>query len=220
MAALNYVPNRLAQQLAGKLSQTLGLATTNLSFHAPSQIVAAIKTQAGQLNFNVVISMIEKPDLAGCKAAVNSLLSQRVDGLIVNIPLEHEDVQVLQAACANIPVLFLDVSPELAANIIIFDPDEGARLGVEHLVSLGHRDIALLTGPHTSVSARLRFEGWKKTLAAHQLTAMAVMEGDWSSLSGYEQISRLLREGTLPPQSSLPTIKWRLALCVLCPNTV
>lgn len=198
MAALHYVPNRVAQQLAGKLSQTIGLATTNLSFHAPSQIVAAIKTQAGRLNFNVVISMIEKPDLAACKTAVNSLLSQRVDGLIVNIPLENEEALSLQTACGNVPVLFLDVAPELAANTIIFDPHEGARLGVEHLVSLGHRDIALLTGPRTSISARLRFDGWKKTLAAHQLKAVAVMEGDWSSLSGYEQVSRLLREGAKP----------------------
>lgn len=198
MAALNYVPNRVAQQLAGKLSQTIGLATTNLSLHAPSQIVAAIKTQAGGMNFNVVISMIEKPDLAACKTAVNSLLSQRVDGLIVNIPLENEDALALKTACGNVPVLFLDVSPSLAANTIIFDPQEGARLGVEHLVTLGHRDIALLTGPLTSVSARLRFEGWKKTLAANRLEAQAVMEGDWSSLSGYEQVSRLLSKGCKP----------------------
>ncbi|NIY46367.1 LacI family DNA-binding transcriptional regulator [Cedecea colo] len=198
MAALNYVPNRVAQQLAGKLSQTIGLATTNLSLHAPSQIVAAIKTQAGDMNFNVVISMVEQPGLAACKAAVNSLLSQRVDGLIVNIPLENEEAQAVQNACGNVPALFLDVSPELGANIIIFDPCEGARLGVEHLIKLGHQRIALLNGPLTSVSARLRFEGWKQTLRVHGLEAVAVMEGDWSSLSGYEQVSRLLREGKAP----------------------
>lgn len=198
MAALNYVPNRVAQQLAGKLSQTIGLATTNLSLHAPSQIVAAIKSQAGSLNFNVVISMIEQPGLAACKAAVNSLLSQRVDGLIINIPLENEDAQTVQLACSSVPVIFLDVSPELSANTIVFDPYQGARLGVEHLIAMGHRKIALLSGPRTSVSARLRFEGWKQTLSAHRLEAVAVMEGDWSSLSGYEQVTRLLLEGISP----------------------
>lgn len=198
MTALNYVPNRVAQQLAGKLSHTIGLATTNLSLHAPSQIVAAIKTQAGGMNFNVVISMIEQPGLVACKAAVNSLLSQRVDGLIVNIPLEDEDARAMQGACGNVPMLFLDVSPDLHANTIIFDPYEGARLGIEHLIKLEHKNIALLSGPLTSVSARLRFEGWKQTLKGSRLEAMAVMEGDWSSLSGYEQVSRLLREGRTP----------------------
>ncbi|HEY1846064.1 MAG TPA: LacI family DNA-binding transcriptional regulator [Buttiauxella sp.] len=198
MAALNYVPNRVAQQLAGKLSQTIGLATTNLSLHAPSQIVAAIKTQAGGMNFNVVISMIESPGLAACKAAVNGLLSQRVDGLIVNIPLENEDALAVQEACGGVPTLFLDVSPKLAANAIVFDPFEGAKLGIEHLLGLGHKQIALLSGPRSSVSARLRFEGWKQTLSRHNLQPCAVMEGDWSSLSGFEQVSGLLRSGQIP----------------------
>ncbi|MDX5630075.1 MULTISPECIES: LacI family DNA-binding transcriptional regulator [unclassified Brenneria] len=198
MAALNYVPNRVAQQLAGKLSHTIGLATTNLSLHAPSQIVAAIKSEAGKMQFNVVISMIEQPGLEASRAAINSLLSQRVDGLIVNIPLENDDAQVIMRACGKVPVLFLDVSPSLAANTALFDPHEGARLGVEHLVNLGHRRIALLTGPLTSVSARLRFEGWRQTLTQRQLQPLAVLQGDWSSLSGYEQTARMLAQGALP----------------------
>jgi len=198
MNALNYVPNRVAQQLAGKLSHTIGLATTNLALHAPSQIVAAIKSKAGEMQFNVVISMIEQPGLEASKAAVNSLLSQRVDGLIVNIPLEDAEALEIQRRCGDIPALFLDVSPQLVANHIVFDPTLGASLGVEHLVGLGHQKIALLNGPLSSISARLRFEGWQQSLAAHQLTASAVMQGDWSSLSGYQQVSQLLRDGQIP----------------------
>jgi len=198
MNALNYVPNRVAQQLAGKLSHTIGLATTNLALHAPSQIVAAIKSKAGEMQFNVVISMIEQPGLEASKAAVNSLLSQRVDGLIVNIPLEDAEALEIQRRCGDIPALFLDVSPQLVANHIVFDPTLGASLGVEHLVGLGHQKIALLNGPLSSISARLRFEGWQQSLAAHQLTASAVMQGDWSSLSGYQQVNQLLRDGQIP----------------------
>lgn len=198
MEALNYVPNRVAQQLAGKLSQTIGFVTTNLSLHAPSQIVAAVKRQAGAMKFNVVISMLEEPGLAASKAAVQSLLSQRVDGLIVNIPLDDKDAYALQEACGNVPTLFLDVSPELDANTTVFDPYAGARLGLEHLLALGHDNIAILNGPQSSISARLRFQGWQHTLAQHQLKPRAVMEGDWSSISGYEQVSRLLREGKTP----------------------
>ena len=198
MQALNYVPNRVAQQLAGKLSQTLGLVTTNLSLHAPSQIAAAVKTQAGKMQFNVVISMLEAPGLSACKAAVQNLLSQRVDGLIINIPLENDDADALLATCGEVPALFLDVAPDLPANCTIFDPFKGAQLGVEHLVNLGHQRIAILNGPQSSVSARLRFEGWQQTLRQHKLKPIAVMEGDWSSLSGYEQVSRLLREGKTP----------------------
>uniref|UniRef100_UPI003D81C6EF LacI Transcription Factor n=1 Tax=Escherichia coli TaxID=562 RepID=UPI003D81C6EF len=176
-----------------KQSHTIGLATTNLALHAPSQIVAAIKSRASQMGFNVVISMVEQ-GVEACKAAVNSLLAQRVDGLIINVPLENEDAQAVAQACGNVPVLFLDVSPA-PVNSVLFDPHEGARLGVEHLVALGHQRIALLTGPLTSVSARLRFEGWRQTLAQHQLQPIAVLHGDWSALSGYQQTMQMLNEG-------------------------
>jgi DNA-binding LacI/PurR family transcriptional regulator len=196
MQALHYVPNRVAQQLAGKLSQTIGLVTSNLSLHAPSQIAAAIKSRASKLHFNVVMSMIEQPDVDACKSAVNSLLSQRVDGLIVNIPLEDEHAQIITEMCGHVPVLFLDVSPEFNSHSITFDATVGTHLAVEHLVHQGHQHIALLGGPQNSVSARLRLEGWQYALAKHQLIPVAQLQGDWSSLSGYYQTIALLGLGT------------------------
>ncbi len=198
MNALNYIPNRMAQQLAGKLSHTLGFATSNLALHAPSQIVAAAKSRASELQFNVVISMTEQSGLEASKAAVSQLLSQRVDGILVNIPLEDEQIQEIVQLCGAIPVLFLDSSPCSEMNHIIFDPQMGAKLGVEHLVALGHEKIALLAGPLSSISARLRFKGWQSCLASHQLAPMAVIHGDWSSLSGYQHVTQMLNEGIIP----------------------
>jgi DNA-binding LacI/PurR family transcriptional regulator len=198
MSDLNYVPNRMAQQLAGKHSHTIGFATTTLALHAPSQIAAAIKSKAGEMQFNVVISMVEQPGLEATRAAINSLLSQRVDGIIINIPLEDADALEMQRACGAVPALFLDVSPTVAARHSVFDPDMGARLGVEHMVQLGHRHIALLGGPENSVSARLRFEGWLQHLSEHRLTPVAKLHGDWGSLSGYQQVQQMLHEGIQP----------------------
>ncbi len=48
MAELHYVPNLRAQQLAGKRTRTLGLITTDLALHAPSQIVSAVKSRAAE----------------------------------------------------------------------------------------------------------------------------------------------------------------------------
>jgi DNA-binding LacI/PurR family transcriptional regulator len=50
----------------------------------------------------------------------------------------------VEAACANVPALFLDVSDQTPINSIIFSHEDGTRLGVEHLVALGHQQIALL----------------------------------------------------------------------------
>ncbi len=57
--ALRYVPNRLAQQLVGKESQTVGLVTISLAWHAPSQVAAAVKRYANR-KVTVLISMIDE----------------------------------------------------------------------------------------------------------------------------------------------------------------
>ncbi len=148
MAELNYIPNRVAQQLAGKQSLLIGVATSSLALHAPSQIVAAIKSRADQLGASVVVSMVERSGVEACKAAVHNLLAQRVSGLIINYPLDDQDaIAVEAAACANVPALFLDVSDQTPINSIIFSHEDGTRLGVEHLVALGHQQIALLARP-------------------------------------------------------------------------
>lgn len=198
MAELNYIPNRVAQQLAGKQTQLIGVATANLALHAPSQIVSAIKSRADQSGASVVISMVERSGVDACKAAVHNLLAQRVSGLIINYPLDEDDAIAVAAACGNVPVLFLDVSDQSPINSIIFSHDDGARLGVEHLVQHGHQRIALLAGPQTSVSARLRLAGWHKHLARYQLQPVAQQEGDWSAMSGYLQTQRMLNAGTIP----------------------
>ena len=174
MAQLNYIPNRVAQQLAGKQSLLIGVATSSLALHAPSQIVAAIKSRADQLGASVVVSMVERSGVEACKAAVHNLLAQRVSGLIINYPLDDQDAIAVEAACANVPALFLDVSDQTPINSIIFSHEDGTRLGVEHLVALGHQQIALLAGPLSSVSARLRLAGWHKYLTRNQIQPIAL----------------------------------------------
>lgn len=80
----------------------------------------------------------------------------------------------------------------------MFNAEQGARLGVEHLLSLGHERIALLSGPESSVSARARLAGWNATLAQAGLEAVAVAHGDWSAASGYEKGHLLLSAAQLP----------------------
>ena len=199
MKELNYIPNHAAQQLAGKHSPLIGVATINLALHAPSQIVAAIKSRADQSGASVVIAMVESGGVEACVKAVHNLLARRVTGIIINVPLENDDALKVARAAGNVPVLFLDVSERTPVNSIVFSHEEGARLGVEHLLEHGHQRIALLSGPTSkSVSARLRLASWHEHLQRHQLQPVAILEGDWSALSGFQQTQQMLLNGTLP----------------------
>lgn len=213
MTELNYVPNRVAQQLAGKHSLTLGLATTDLSLHAPSQIAAAIKRKARELGYNVVIAMIDDHSEHACQQAINELLAQRVDGILVNVPLKPKRSQKITQQCADIPVLFLDVDPQSAAFSVLFDPKLGAIQGAEHLIALGHQQIVFICGPKDAISAQLRYQGWLQALSTASLVPQAVYYGEWNARSGYQAAQKLLTSNI--PFSAILVANDQMALGVL-----
>jgi len=191
--ALNYVPNRMAQQLAGKRGFTLGLITTSLGFHAPSQIASAIKLYANQQGFNVLIAMIDDVSDEGVQPALEELKAQRVDGVILNLPLEAEQAEALADANKEMTFLFLDVPPDARVFHVMFNPTDGTRASVDHLYRQGHRRFGLLSGPLISVSARLRLQSWQQTLREYGLQPVDVREGDWSAQSGYSRAMEMTR---------------------------
>ncbi|WP_432413961.1 LacI family DNA-binding transcriptional regulator [Pantoea allii] len=183
MQQLNYVPNRVAQQLAGKATRTLGLATSNLALMAPAQIASAIQQRAARAGYHLVIAMDSEDNP---EATVNELMAQRVDAVLINIPLEAAEAEKIRAMCGKKPVLFLDADPHAVVSHCQYSNEQGARAAVAHLIALGHRQIGLLNGPVRSISARQREAIWRQVLADHQLSPYCVLRGDWSAKSGYQ----------------------------------
>ncbi len=128
--ALRYVPNRLAQQLVGKESQTVGLVTISLAWHAPSQVAAAVKRYANLEGYQVLISMIDESVNQSIQDSINELKSQRVDKVIINVPLETEQAQKIAADNDDIVCLFLDVDPYSSVFNVSFNPADGTRASV------------------------------------------------------------------------------------------
>ncbi|EGT5712985.1 LacI family DNA-binding transcriptional regulator [Cronobacter dublinensis subsp. dublinensis] len=194
IAHLRYVPNRLAQQLVGKQSLTLGLVTTSLALHAPSQVAAAVKRYANLDGYQVLISMIDENVSQGIQDSINELKSQLVDKVIINVPLETREAEKIAAENDDILCLFLDVDPYSSVFNVSFNPADGTRASVKYLYDLGHRDIALLAGPERSVSARLRLKSWLETLESYGLKPVTVLHGNWDAQSGYAGALQMLRE--------------------------
>ena len=191
---LRYVPNRLAQQLVGKQSQTIGLVTTSLALHAPSQVAAAVKRYANVDGYQVLISMIDENVNQDIQSAINELKSQWVDKMIINVPLETDRAQKIASDNDDIVCLFLDVDPYSSVFNVSFNPADGTRASVKHLYDQGHREITLLAGPESSVSANLRLKSWVETLSGYGLKPAMVFHGNWDAQSGYAGALKMLRE--------------------------
>jgi LacI family transcriptional regulator len=70
----------------------------------------------------------------------------------------------------------------------------GARAAVEHLLAGGSRRVGIVLGPIERTDSQDRMAGYRRALAAHGLEVEPdlVVEGDFTSASGYEAVQRLL----------------------------
>lgn len=193
MQALRYVPNRSAQLLAGKSMPGIGLISTSLTLHAPSQIAAALQRYADDQRLQVAMSMPKTADLAEIQSALNEFRAQHIQGVIINQPLENEQAEQLSRDNPDLECLFLDVPPECDVSSLRFDHLFGAKACIAHLVELGHRDFGLLAGPESAVSARLRLSGWRDALHQAGIPQAITVYGDWSAQSGWHCTLELLR---------------------------
>ncbi|WP_261789333.1 LacI family DNA-binding transcriptional regulator, partial [Klebsiella pneumoniae] len=168
--------------------------TISLAWHAPSQVAAAVKRYANLEGYQVLISMIDESVNQSIQDSINELKSQRVDKVIINVPLETEQAQKIAADNDDIVCLFLDVDPYSSVFNVSFNPADGTRASVKYLYEMGHREIALLAGPDSSVSAKLRLKSWLETLDGYGLKPVTVLHGNWDAQSGYAGALQMLRE--------------------------
>jgi DNA-binding LacI/PurR family transcriptional regulator len=129
-------------------------------------VAAAVKRYANLEGYQVLISMIDENVNHSIQDSINELKSQRVSKVIINVPLETEQAQKIATDNDDIVCLFLDVDPYSSVFNVSFNPADGTRASVKYLYELGHREIALLAGPESSVSAQLRLKSWIETLKA------------------------------------------------------
>ena len=95
----------------------------------------------------------------------------------------------------NIPFIQIDTKPQPGIASVAIEQVYGSKLAVEHLIELGHRQIAEISGPMNWYDAIMRHQSWVDTIEQHGLFSEMSVEGNWSSQSGYEAVRSLLRRG-------------------------
>lgn len=213
MTVLHYVPNRSAQLLAGKTMPALGLITSSLTYHAPSQIAAAIKSHAEDQQLQVSVAMPKGAEYAALQVVLNEFRAQNIRGVIANLPLESSLAERLAWENDDLACLFLDVPPETDVSCVRFDHQKGSGACVKHLWELGHRQFGLLAGPAESISARLRLGCWRESLHRYGITNAFTAWGDWSASSGWAKTFELMHAN--PRISAIIVANDQMALGVL-----
>lgn len=190
---LRYSPSPAARALVTKRTRMIGLIAPSTADFGPSSIALHFTAAARDARYGVVTVTSVNADATSIHTFVESLLSQRVEAIVLIVT----DVAVLGAVRGlgvGVPVIAVAAGPRrghLAASI---DQYRGARSAVRHLIELGHRNIAHLSGPASAPDAIERLRGWRDELAEARLVAQEPGHGDWSAASGYRFGEQLAAE--------------------------
>lgn len=162
-ADLHYVPNMLAHSFRSSRTQTLALVLTDITNPFWTTVARGVEDTASAQGFNVILCNTDEDEQKQARY-LSMLVRRRVDGVLL-VPATNggEAVRLLQTQRVKVVVLDRRLTG-VAVDVVRGASTAGARQLTEHLLTLGHRRIALLAGP-ASVSVSIeRAAGYRQAL--------------------------------------------------------
>ncbi len=145
--ALNYRPNAAARGLKSQRTTTIGLVIPNLAYPVNSEIINGAQTAASEAGYVLLIADAEEFMQAG-QAYHRLLLEGRVDGLLLASASTAEPL-LRDIINTDLPLILVNRRAGSLAPSVTVDDALGMRLGVEHLIGLGHAQIGYVSGRAT-----------------------------------------------------------------------
>jgi len=195
-AALDYRPNAMARSLVQRRTRVLGVMLSDLHNPFFADLLDAVAARAGERGYKAMLNTGNRAP-TGEAAAIETLLELRSDGLILAAP--RLDAARITEAARSVPVVL--VARTIAGarlDCVTNDDPAGAALAVDHLVGLGHRQIAHIDGG-TGAGALPRRQGFLRTMRRHRLGTQArTVRGDYTEEGGAKGVVALLARGPRP----------------------
>jgi LacI family transcriptional regulator len=199
MEALNYRPNALAQSLRSGRTNTFGLILPDSSNPYFAEISRSIEDEAFKLGYSVIFCNTER-DPHKEQLYIEVLSKKQVDGLI--FVATGDRVDALETLLRQeLPVVVVDRDfPAFEVDAVLTDNRQGGYLATRHLVELGHRRIACITGPSHITPSAERVTGYRNALleAGLPFEEKLVLSGDYRPDSGRVAASVLLNRPDPP----------------------
>ncbi|MCM5662405.1 LacI family DNA-binding transcriptional regulator [Galbibacter mesophilus] len=167
---IGYQRNMLASNLRKSKSNTIGVIVPRISRHFFSSTIAGIEEAAYTHGYNVVIAQsMEK--LEREKRIVGNFISNRVDGVLVSVSMETVSAEHLERFNqTNTPLVFFDRAlPNVNNSKVLIDDYQASLQATEHLIEMGCKKIAHLSGPKNLAIYKNRLKGYKDALKLNDI---------------------------------------------------
>lgn len=210
-AELHFYPNELARGLFGERTNTIGVLVPDASNPYYPEILRGVERVAFDHRIAVIFCNVDHR-IERQRYYLDVLMQRRVDGLI-GVGGDY-DYRESSAALdrMGMHLVLIGRYDELDYPTVEAPNTEGGVRATKHLVDLGHRRIAFITGSRTSLASSDRLDGYRSALEAAGVAVddRLVAHGDYQEGSGHARTTELLR---LPdPPTAIIAANDRMAL--------
>ncbi len=163
---LNFKPDPVARSLVTKKTNTIGLIIGDITNPFYSESSEVILKSAKEFGYVVIIYNTDDEKL---ETSVNNLIERRVDGIII-ASVDRREVVPDELHEVGFPILFYNqVINKNNIHYIKLDDNLGAKMAVNYLCGLGHRQISFISGPINRSTYYNRYVGYKSALKQNGL---------------------------------------------------
>ncbi|MBD1389018.1 LacI family DNA-binding transcriptional regulator [Neiella sp. HB171785] len=201
IAEHNFQPDKQARGLASKRSYLLGLVYDNPDALYIDQVQRAVLDVCANLGFELVVHPCHWSEDNFIDDCLTFISRSNVDGVLILPPVSESKTLAQALREAEHPyVRIASADLDDPQNIVISNEREAMADIVDHLLKLGHRDVAMITGPQEFFSSRERLEGFTESARNKGLNIPEqwLLEGGNSYESGIECAKQLLSGEQLP----------------------
>ncbi len=193
MDVLDYHPDQVARSLKVGRTEVVGVVMPDITNAFYPEVIRGIEDAAGQAGYSVILCNSNE-DPAREQRHLSTLFSRRVDGVL--IACSDASTAYDSLIRKRFPIVFFDRLPaDTNRGAVCTDNLDAARSATEHLLQLGHRNIAMITGNLLHSTHRDRLEGFRKAMQERHVAILNeyLRGGDLQTRSGYEASLELLR---------------------------
>jgi DNA-binding LacI/PurR family transcriptional regulator len=194
----DYYPNAQARSLASGRSHTLGIVISDIVNPFFPELVKSIEMAAFERGYDVVLANTNY-EAERTSNYVRRIIERKVAGVAL-MTSELDMTLIDELARRDVCVVFLDIGSAGAhmSNLVV-NYGLGIKEAIQHLVSLGHEQIAYISGPVRLRSAAKRREAFRECVAKQLPGARpAIYEGDFKIEGGRRTAHEILERGRLP----------------------
>jgi LacI family transcriptional regulator len=193
MQTLGYRPNTIAQSLASNCSNSVGVLVSQLDgpFYGP--MMTEIETVLRSANKHVIIASGHSDEKQE-KEGVEFLMSRGCDALILDVEVVSDEY-LIELSQGSTPVVFINrYIDAIKERCVYLENEMGGYLATQHILSLGHKDVAYISGPLFKLDARDRLQGHKGALEEYNIPfdPELCVEGNFREFGGSDAMAYLL----------------------------